>query len=176
MIRVSCTTLLNTSPNSLLFKLWFKPSLLSKILVKCHHTGYDFWSSILRWLCPTKVPSSKILDHVIVCDFWFELPPLSKILATPVVRLQICSFFSHLYSISLIYVTVCICMNWKCKIKKYSFTVHLFLEVLDHGFQPQNAPTDSQRWINCFRDSAVLISLTVLVCMQRCTVKVKQYL
>ena len=144
VIRLSCSTVFNTSPNSLLFKLWFKPSLLSKILVKCHHTRYDFWSSILRWLCPTKVPFSKISDHVIVCDFWYGPPPVSKILATPVIRLQI-SFFSHLYSISLIYVTVCICMNWKCKIKEYSFTVHLFSEVLDHGFQPQYAPTDSQR-------------------------------
>ena len=175
MIRVSCTTLLNTSPNSLLFKLWFKPSLLSKILVKCHHTGYDFWSSILRWLCLTKVTFSKISDTSLYVIFGLGPPPLSKILATPVFRLQI-SFFSHLYSISLIYVTMCICINWKCKIKEYSFTVHLFLEVLDHGFQPQNASTDSQRWINCFHGSALLISLTVLVGMQCCTVKVKQYL
>ena len=42
-----------------------------------------------------------------------------------------------------------------------SFTVCLFLEVLDHGFQQQNAPTNSQHWINCFGDSALFISLTV---------------
>ena len=45
-----------------------------------------------------------------------------------------------------------------------SFTVHLFLEVLDHGFQPQNAQTNFQGWMNCFRDSALLISLTVHLC------------
>ena len=116
--------------------------LLSKILVKCHHTGYDFWSSILRWLCPTKVPFSKISDHVIVCDFWFGPPSLSKILATPVVRLQICSFFSHLYSISLIYVTECISMNWKGEIKEHS---SLVFRSLGPWISATKCPTDSQR-------------------------------
>ena len=51
-------------------------------------------------------------------------------------------------------------------IKEQSFTDRIFLEVLDHGFQPQKAPTTSQRRINCFHVSALTIFSTLQVCMQ----------
>ena len=38
--------------------------------------GHGFWSSILRYLCPTKTPLSNISDDFIACDFViFGLPP-----------------------------------------------------------------------------------------------------
>ena len=37
-------------------------------------TGYGFRSSILRYLCPTKIIFLRISDDVIACDFWFGLP------------------------------------------------------------------------------------------------------
>ena len=46
-------------------------------------TGYSFRSSVLRYLCPQKVPLLKISDDVIACDLWFG-PPQSKILATSI--------------------------------------------------------------------------------------------
>ena len=46
-------------------------------------------------------------------------------------------------------------------IKEQSFTDRIFLEVLDHGFQPRKAPTSSQHRINYFHVSALTISSTV---------------
>ena len=41
-------------------------------------SGYGFRSSILRYLCPTKITVSKISDDVIACDLWFGSPPIKN--------------------------------------------------------------------------------------------------
>ena len=55
-------------------------------------------------------------------------------------------------------------------IKEQSFTDRIFLEVLDHGFQPQKAPTTSQRRINCFHVSALTIFSTLHLCKCSCNI------
>ena len=43
----------------------------------CAKPGHGFWSSILRYLCLTKIPLSKISDDFIAFDFWFA-PPIKN--------------------------------------------------------------------------------------------------
>ena len=79
MIRLSCITLLN-SQHFFQFKhfrfstFWFKPSPFSKSPVKCQNTvGQGFWSSTLRYLCPTK--SSSFEKFWWRHCMWFEVCP-----------------------------------------------------------------------------------------------------
>ena len=87
VMGLSYISLLNTSPN-LHFCSFFCLSplrnffCLSKILVVIKHAGHAFWSFYLQYLCPTKVPLSKISEDAITCDLWFGTPQ-SKTLATP---------------------------------------------------------------------------------------------
>ena len=75
----------------LLINFGFEPLPLAKSWLSAE-LGPSFWSSILRYLCPTKISLSKISltsSHVIC-----SLPPQSNILATPVNRTQCCQRFA----------------------------------------------------------------------------------
>ena len=71
VIRLSCTTLFNTSPS------------LDIFILKFRKPDHGFWSSILRYLCPTKFLFQKFLMTLmhVICDL--PPPPKSKILASP---------------------------------------------------------------------------------------------
>ena len=75
---------LTTYPNLVnfgnFFNFWFKSFPLAKCRLHAN-LGPNFWSAILRYLCPIKNPClSKIVDGVVACDLRFALLPKSKIL------------------------------------------------------------------------------------------------
>ena len=71
VIRLSYSSLLQTFPNSDIFK----PSPLSKIPVKCQKQATASDLPFYNIFVPQKVLPLKISENIIVCDSWFGSPP-----------------------------------------------------------------------------------------------------
>ena len=61
-----------------IWNFWFKPSPFRKLSVKCQTRPRLLIFHSIRYICPTKIPLSKISNDFIACDFCFAPPPPIK--------------------------------------------------------------------------------------------------